>query len=154
MKRMDHLEHLDKHLVEELTEVARETIREELREQTRRQRRRATLYAASGAVALYAGGALAFALGLALDAGLPAWAAALITSAVLGITAYLLRGAARPHHPTGPTPEAEAELRNRAREDALRGPMPTGGPGIPYPPSPPMTTPQPESTPDPRQRPI
>ncbi|MEV7995571.1 hypothetical protein AB0O67_27820, partial [Streptomyces sp. NPDC086077] len=55
MDRMDHLEHLDRHLVDELAQVARETIRDELRQQTRKQRRKATLYAASGAVALYAG---------------------------------------------------------------------------------------------------
>jgi len=150
MTRIDHLEHLDKHLVEELTEVARETIREELREQTRRQRRRAALYAASGAVALYAGAALATALGLALATGLPGWAAALITAAVLGVAAWLLRGAARPHHLQA-APETGAEVRNRHRDDALRGPMPTGGPGVPYPT---VTAPQPQSTPDPRQRPI
>src|SRR5690242_10092995 len=57
MDRLDHLEHLDKHLVEELAQVARETVRDELREQSRKQRRTAMLYAASGAVALYAGGA-------------------------------------------------------------------------------------------------
>ncbi|WP_239157585.1 phage holin family protein, partial [Streptomyces sp. SID13726] len=92
MERMDHLEHLDKHLVDELAQVARETIREELREQTRKQRRTAMLYAASGAVALYAGAALALAVGLALALGLPDWAAALITAAILGAAAYLLRG--------------------------------------------------------------
>jgi len=148
MTHIDRLEHLDKHLVEELTEVARETIREELREQTRRQRRRAAMYAASGAVALYAGAALATALGLALSTGLPGWAAALITAAVLGVAAWLLRGAARPqHHPDAP----DAEIRNQHRDDALRGPMPSGGPGVPYPT---VTAPQPEATPDPRQRPI
>ncbi|SOE08058.1 Putative Holin-X, holin superfamily III [Streptomyces sp. Ag109_G2-15] len=99
MDHLDHLEHLDKHLVEELAQVARETVRDELREQTRRQRRTALLYAASGAVALYAGGALALALGLGLAAGLPGWAAALITAAILGVIAYLLRGAAHPKHP-------------------------------------------------------
>ncbi|MGC9539376.1 phage holin family protein [Streptomyces sp. UG1] len=96
MDRLDHLEHLDRELVDELAQVARETVRDELREQTRRQRRRATLYAASGAVALYAGAALALALGLGLAAGLPDWAAALITAVILGAVAYVLRGAARP----------------------------------------------------------
>ncbi|MGZ0232055.1 hypothetical protein ACNFR4_06200, partial [Streptomyces sp. CPS1] len=66
---LDHLEHLDKELVEELAQVARVTVREELREQTRKQRRTATLYAASGATALYAGGAVALAIGLALAGG-------------------------------------------------------------------------------------
>ncbi|MGW1604094.1 hypothetical protein ACWCQV_24325, partial [Streptomyces eurythermus] len=57
--RSENLEHhLDRHLVEELAQVARETVRDELREQSRRQRRTALLYAASGAVALYAGGAV------------------------------------------------------------------------------------------------
>ncbi|MCT9145063.1 phage holin family protein, partial [Streptomyces violarus] len=87
MKPMDHLEHLDKHLVDELAQVARETVRDELREQTRKQRRRATLYAASGALALYAGAALALAVGLALALGLPDWAAALITAVILGAAA-------------------------------------------------------------------
>ncbi|NUP20154.1 MAG: hypothetical protein HOZ81_29520, partial [Streptomyces sp.] len=94
MDRLDHLEHLDRQLVDELAQVARETVRDELREQTRRQRRRAMLYAASGAVALYAGAALALTLGLGLAAGLPDWAAALITAVILGALAYVLRGAA------------------------------------------------------------
>src|ERR1700761_5635530 len=66
MERLEHMEHLDKHLVDELAQVARETVRDELREQARRQRRTALLYAASGAVALYAGAAVALAMGLAL----------------------------------------------------------------------------------------
>ncbi|MFI7500020.1 phage holin family protein [Streptomyces sp. NPDC049687] len=138
MERMDHLEHLDKHLVDELAQVARETIRDELREQTRKQRRKATLYAASGAVALYAGAAVALAVGLALDIGLPGWAAALITAAILGVVAYALRGAARPH--TTGTAERRAELSHGA-EHAGQGPavggMPPAGPGTPYPPMPP-----------------
>ncbi|EYT82995.1 hypothetical protein CF54_10030, partial [Streptomyces sp. Tu 6176] len=96
MERLEHMEHLDKHLVDELAQVARETVRDELREQARRQRRTALLYAASGAVALYAGAAVALAMGLALAIGLPGWAAALITAAVLGAAAYALRRAARP----------------------------------------------------------
>ena len=96
MDRLDHLEHLDRHLVDELAQVARETVRDELREQTRKQRRRAVLYAASGTVALYAGAALALAVGMALAIALPDWAAALITAAILGVVAYVLRGAARP----------------------------------------------------------
>jgi hypothetical protein len=143
MDRMDHLEHLDKHLVDELAQVARETIRDELREQTRRQRRKAMLYAASGAVALYAGAAVALAVGLALDIGLPGWAAALITAAILGAVAYLLRGAARPHTPSRPTPEREGEPRAAgARPGEGLGGLPTagpgGGPGAPYPPVPPV----------------
>lgn len=66
---MDHLEHLDGQLVDELAQVARETARDELCEQTRRQRRKATLYAASGAVALYA--AVALTVGLAPAVVLP-----------------------------------------------------------------------------------
>ncbi|GAQ73056.1 hypothetical protein T45_04812 [Streptomyces turgidiscabies] len=106
MDRIDHLEHLDKHLVDELAQVAREAVRDELREQTRKQRRTAALYATSGAVALYAGAALALALGLALATGLPDWAAALVTAAILGALAYALRNMARPgpsrtHPPAG-----------------------------------------------------
>ncbi|MFE5394581.1 phage holin family protein [Streptomyces sp. NPDC056568] len=126
MDRMDHLEHLDKHLVDELAQVARETVRDELREQTRKQRRKATLYAASGAAALYAGAALALAVGLVLAIGLPGWAAALITAALLGVAAYLLRSAARPHASRAP------EHGPVAAGDA------PGGLGMPYPPKPPV----------------
>jgi hypothetical protein len=130
MDRMDHLEHLDKHLVDELAQVARETVRDELREQTRKQRRKATLYAASGAAALYAGAALALTVGLALAVVLPDWTAALITAALLGVVAYLLRGAARPGsgHADGP-------------DRTLGGTAPGGPPsglGMPYPPMPPV----------------
>ncbi|MGW0822641.1 phage holin family protein [Streptomyces sp. NPDC002845] len=135
MKRLDHLEHLDPHLVDELAQVARETVRDELREQTRRQRRTAALYAASGAVALYAGAALALAFGLALALGLPDWAAALITAAVLGVAAYVLRGAARPSA-SRPTPERQAEIapetaegRDRGDDRVVGGTAPTGAPG-------------------------
>ncbi|MFJ7076990.1 phage holin family protein [Streptomyces sp. NPDC098781] len=144
MDRLDHLEHLDKHLVDELAQVARETIRDELREQTRRQRRRATLYAASGAVALYAGAALALALGLGLAAGLPNWAAALITAAILGALAYVLRGAARPsvsRHPGAPTEAAHGRMGAAAPSAA------PSGQGMPYPPMPPV--PPEAGTPDP-----
>ncbi|MHC5908324.1 phage holin family protein, partial [Streptomyces sp. S6] len=82
--------------------------------------------------------------------GLPGWVAALITAAVLGVAAWSLRGAARPHHPAA-APENGSEIRVRHRDDALRGPMPTGAPGVPYPTA---AAPLPESTPDPRQRPI
>ncbi|TLS46203.1 hypothetical protein FE633_11710, partial [Streptomyces montanus] len=107
MDHVDHLEHLDKNLVDELAQVARDAVRDELREQTRKQRRAAALYAASGAVALYAGGALAVTLGLLLALGLPDWAAALITAAVLAVAAYVLRNAARPAT-SRPTPERVA----------------------------------------------
>ncbi|MFF5408086.1 phage holin family protein [Streptomyces misionensis] len=124
---LDHLEHLDRELVEELAQVARVTVREELREQTRKQRRTATLYAASGATALYAGGAVALAVGLALAIGLPGWAAALITAALLAAAAYALRAGARshrgphtPHRVVGGTPPVS----------------PPGGLGLPYPPMP------------------
>ncbi|MFE0456202.1 phage holin family protein [Streptomyces sp. NPDC058914] len=134
MERMDHLEHLDKHLVDELAQVARETIREELREQTRKQRRTAMLYAASGALALYAGAAVALAVGLALGIGLPDWAAALITAAILGVLAYVLRGAARPHrHPAHEAGQAAPHGR------VVGGTPPAGPPGglgLPYPPMP------------------
>ncbi|MET7655141.1 phage holin family protein [Streptomyces sp. NPDC005486] len=139
MERIDHLEHLDKHLVDELAQVARETIREELREQTRKQRRTAMLYAASGAVALYAGAAVALAVGLALDIGLPDWAAALITAAVLGAVAYLLRNAAKPHASSRPTPVGEAETHGGSGR-VVGGTAPAGPPsglGLPYPPMPP-----------------
>lgn len=133
MDRMDHLEHLDKHLVDELAQVARETIRDELRQQTRKQRRKATLYAGSGAVALYAGAAGALAVGLALALVLPGWAAALITAAILGVAAYLLRGAARPHA-TG-TPHGRAEL--TADRDHAHGALPPHAGPAEYPPVPP-----------------
>jgi hypothetical protein len=139
MDRIDHLEHLDKHLVDELTQVAREAVRDELREQTRKQRRTAALYAASGAVALYAGAALALTLGLALALGLPDWAAALITAAVLGVLAYELRNAAKPSA-SRPTPERIAEAQG---ERAVGGTMPGAPPGglagtATYPPVPPV----------------
>jgi hypothetical protein len=131
MEHIDHMEHLDRHLVDELAQVARETIREELREQTRKQRRTAMLYAASGALALYAGAAVAVAVGLALGIGLPDWAAALITAAILGVAAYLVRNAAKP---------------GTARPDRAHGPLagsapsvePSGATGPQYPPAPPM----------------
>lgn len=141
MEGLEHLEHLDKHLVDELAQVARETVRDELREQTRKQRRTAMLYAASGAVALYAGAALALTLGLALAIGLPDWAAALITAGILGAVAYLLRGMA---HPAGarPTPQREAELMAAGQGDRAFGgsaPVtPQTGAGAPIPPIPPM----------------
>lgn len=138
MDRLDHLEHLDKQLVDELAQVARETVRDELREQTRRQRRRAMLYGASGAVALYAGAALALALGLGLAAGLPDWAAALITAVILGVVAYVLRGAARPSA-SRPTPEHRAETA-AAQGRTMGGTAPAAPPsglGLPYPPMPP-----------------
>ncbi|MEU6010166.1 phage holin family protein [Streptomyces sp. NPDC047453] len=124
MKGLDHLEHLDKQLVDELAQVARETVRDELRDQTRRRRRTATLYAASGAVALYAGAALALAVGLALAIGLPGWAAALITAAILGVAAYALREAARPSEPR-PAPDRAVDL--AAGHDP--GAPPAGGTG-------------------------
>ncbi|MGW5865012.1 phage holin family protein [Streptomyces sp. NPDC055239] len=99
MNRLEHLDQtdrLDKGLVDELTRAAREAVRDELREQTRKQRRTAALYAGAGAVGFYAGAALALAFGLVLALGLPGWAAALITAVVLGVVAWLLRGAARP----------------------------------------------------------
>ncbi|MFG2282946.1 phage holin family protein [Streptomyces asoensis] len=139
MERIDHLEHLDKHLVDELAQVARETIREELREQTRKQRRTAMLYAASGAVALYAGAAVALAVGLALDVPLPGWAAALITAAILGAAAYLLRGAARPHT-SAPRPTG-AQDHHGAPDRVIGGTAPAAPPsgtGVPYPPMPPV----------------
>ncbi|MEU1007620.1 phage holin family protein [Streptomyces sp. NPDC005890] len=137
MDRFDHLEHLDKHLVEELAQVARETVRDELREQSRKRRRTAMLYAASGAAALYAGGAVALAVGLALAIGLPGWAAALITAALLGVVAYVLRGAAHSdghhtaHRMLGGTPPA----------------TPPSGLGMPYPPMP-QTPPEAPVDPD------
>ncbi|WP_411152265.1 phage holin family protein [Streptomyces sp. A30] len=140
MDRLDHLEHLDRQLVDELAQVARETVRDELREQTRKQRRKAMLYGASGAVALYAGAALALAVGLALAIGLPDWAAALITAAILGALAYVLRGAARPSA-SRPTHDREAELaaeRDRAHGAAAPVGLPGGLGNAAYPPMPPV----------------
>lgn len=137
MDRLDHLEHLDKHLVDELAQVARETVRDELREQTRRQRRRATLYAASGAVALYAGAALALALGLGLAAGLPDWAAALITAVILGAAAYALRSAARPSASRPAPDEAGLTAAHGHTGGAVQAATPSGS-GLPYPPKPPV----------------
>jgi hypothetical protein len=138
VKPLHHLEHLDKHLVDELAQVARETVRDELREQTRKQRRKAALYATSGALALYAGAALALAVGLALALGLPDWAAALITAAILGVAAYVLRGMARPSA-SGPGP-AHAAGMTPGHESTGPG---TGVPGgvPPVPPAPPAAGP-------------
>ncbi|MEU3659955.1 phage holin family protein [Streptomyces sp. NPDC032940] len=138
MNRMDHLEHLDKHLVDELAQVARETVRDELREQTRKQRRKAAFYAASGAAALYAGAALALTVGLALATVLPGWAAALITAALLGVAAHLLRGAARPHT-SGPGAGAGSGHHHTAGGHAPAAPP--NGLGVPYPPMPPQDPP-------------
>ncbi|MEH0473845.1 phage holin family protein [Streptomyces sp. B21-097] len=131
MERIDRMEHLDRRLVDELAQAARETIREELREQTRKQRRRAMLYAASGALALYAGAAVAVALGLVLRIGVPDWAAALITAAILGVAAYLVRDAAK----SGAARRGEAHGRLAG---SAPSPGPSGAPGPQYPPAPPM----------------
>ena len=139
-EHLEHLEHLDKQLVEELAQVARETVRDELREQTRKQRRTAMLYAASGAVALYAGGALALALGLGLAAGLPGWAAALITAGVLGVIAFALRGAAHPKHPH---PSTAGHV-----VGGTPPPAPPSGLGVPYPPIPTEAPPRPPTDPE------
>ncbi|MFD0318286.1 phage holin family protein [Streptomyces flavalbus] len=142
MKRLDHLEHLDKHLVDELAQVARETVRDELHRQAREQRRKAALYAASGAVALYAGAALALTVGLALAAGLPDWSAALITAVLLAAIAYLLRGAARPSR--------QDAVQAPGGEDRVPGGTPPAGPpgglgSVPYPPMPPTAPGAPEA---------
>lgn len=120
MDRIEHMEHLDKHLVDELAQVARDAVREELREQTLKQRRTASLYAASGAVALYAGAALALTVGLVLALGLPDWVAALITAVLLGAGAYALRNAARPTAPK-PAPTQAAEGHTAAEERTAAG---------------------------------
>ena len=125
---LDHLEHPDKSLVDEPAQVARDAVRDELREQTRKQRRAAALYAASGAVALYAGAALALTVGLLLALGLPDWAAALITAALLGVVAYMLRNAA------GPAPERAAE----GRGDRVAAGVPPRPGSSAYPPVPPV----------------
>ncbi|WP_330286708.1 phage holin family protein [Streptomyces sp. NBC_00576] len=133
MDRIDHLEHLDKNLVDELAQVAREAVRDELREQTRKQRRAAALYATSGAVALYAGAALALTLGLALAEGLPGWAAALITAAVLGALAYALRNMARPGPSRTHPPAGSIGAAGDPAATVLGS-----GPGVPVPPVPPV----------------
>ncbi|WP_030346754.1 phage holin family protein [Streptomyces sp. NRRL S-1022] len=144
MDRFDHLEHLDKHLVEELAQVARETVRDELREQSRKRRRTAVLYAASGAAALYAGGAVALAVGLALAIGLPGWAAALITAALLGVVAYALRGAAHSGH--GHDHDHDHHSAHRVLGGTAPG-IPPSGLGMPYPPMP-QTPPETPLDPD------
>ncbi|MFK0157207.1 phage holin family protein [Streptomyces sp. NPDC090493] len=126
MEHLDHLEHLDKDLVDELAQVARETVRDELREQGRKRRRAAVLYGASGAVALYAGAALALAVGLAWAILLPAWAAALVTAVILGAVAHALREAGRPKRPHAP---------HRVIGGTAPG-APPSGLGLPYPPIP------------------
>ncbi|MBW8794922.1 MAG: phage holin family protein [Streptomyces sp.] len=126
MEPLDHLEHLDKDLVDELAQVARETVRDELREQGRKRRRAAMLYGASGAVALYAGAAVALAVGLAWAILLPAWAAALVTAVILGAVAYALREAGRPKRPHPP---------HRVIGGTAPG-APPSGMGLPYPPMP------------------
>ena len=126
MEHIEHLEHLDKELVDELAQVARETVRDELREQSRKRRRAAMLYGASGAVALYAGGAVALALALAWAIVLPGWAAALVTAVILGVVAFALREAARPKRPHAPH-----------RVVGGNAPVaPPSGMGMPYPPMP------------------
>lgn len=99
------------------------------------------LYAASGAVALYAGAAVALAVGLALGIGLPDWAAALITAAILAVVAYLLRGAARPHASSSSSPTAGLEAApDKGSGRVIGGTAPAGPPGgtgLPYPPMPP-----------------
>ncbi|QHA09128.1 hypothetical protein GQF42_43270 [Streptomyces broussonetiae] len=125
---LEHLEHLDKHLAEELAQVARETVRDELHKQTRKQRRSAVLYAASGAAALYAGGAVTVAVGLALAIGLPDWAAALTTGAVLGVASYLLRGAV--HRKRNRSSHSDRVIGGTAPA------APPSGLGVPYPPIP------------------
>ncbi|MET7984465.1 phage holin family protein [Streptomyces sp. NPDC005281] len=136
MKRIEHLEHLDKDLVDELTTVARESIRDELREQASAKRRTAALYAASGAAALYAGAAVVLALGLALDSAMPGWAAALVAAAVLGAAAYTLRGMARPAAPRPATSDPDA-LTPPGRVIGAHAPAsPPSGMGLMYPPIP------------------
>jgi membrane protein implicated in regulation of membrane protease activity len=111
------------------------------------------LYAASGAVALYAGAAVALAVGLALALGLPDWAAALITAAILGAVAYVLRGAARPaaSRPTAGQAETVAG-HDRVAGGAAPVAAPSSGLGTPYPPMPPVApgavgTPEPGAAP-------
>ncbi|MET8471617.1 phage holin family protein [Streptomyces sp. NPDC006422] len=104
MERMG--EHINEQVTDELagrvTHAVRETLREEFTASVRAQRRRAALYAGAGAAALYAGAAAALALGLVLSLGIPDWGAALVVAAVLGVTALLLRNAARPAKPAAP----------------------------------------------------
>jgi hypothetical protein len=127
MDRLDQGEHLDRQLADELARAAREAVRDELREQSSKQRRAAGFYAASGAVALYAGAALALAVGLILAAGMPDWAAALVTAVILAIVAYLLRGAARPGRGAV----------HQGADGVIGGSAPAAPPsglGVPYPP--------------------
>ncbi|WP_425535541.1 phage holin family protein [Streptomyces aureus] len=136
IEHLEHLEHLDRELADELALVARETVRDELRTQGRAKRRTATLYAASGAAALYAGAALVLALGLGLASALPGWAAALIAAAVLGAAAYVLRGMARPAAPRPATTDPDALTPPGRVIGAHAPPSPPSGMGLPYPPIP------------------
>ncbi|MFI7319822.1 phage holin family protein [Streptomyces venezuelae] len=113
---------LDKGLTDELVRTIRAELREEFREQTRKQRRKATLYAGAGAAALYAGAAVALALGLVIDLGLPDWASALVVAAVLGAAAFLLRNAAR----SGPGHDARTSATGTRAAEALPDPRGTG----------------------------
>lgn len=140
---------LDKGLTDELVRTIRAELREEFREQTRKQRRKATLYAASGAAALYTGAAVALALGLVIDLGLPDWASALIVAAVLGAAAFLLRNAAR----SGPGHDARTSAIGTRAAEALPDPGGTGPtapatPATPAAPAPPTVPPAGPDTPD------
>ncbi|MBC9713368.1 phage holin family protein [Streptomyces sp. TRM66268-LWL] len=140
----------------EIRDELRTELREELRKQTRKQRRTASLYAASGAVALYAGAACALALGLVFAIGLPDWAAALIMGVLLAGAAYALRNAARPH-PARPPHQGEMPDQTHAYEGMAPHPPPsppggaaqtpeaTAAPGVPpvSPPGGPPGTPAP-----------
>ncbi|MFE0107066.1 phage holin family protein [Streptomyces sp. NPDC059009] len=136
-------------------------LREEVRAHTEKQRRTAKLYAASGTLALYAGGALVVAAGLAIALGLPGWAAALIVGVALGGFAMMLRQAARPRPPRTETrtappttvPPMTGGGQTRAGETGAGMPVvppvtpPDGAQGVPAPPPAPPAGPAPTPAP-------
>ncbi|QCX80036.1 hypothetical protein C9F11_32250 [Streptomyces sp. YIM 121038] len=110
-----------------LREAVRTELPSQLADAAREQRRRASLYAAAGVAALYAGAAAALTLGLAVAVGLPGWAAGLIVTVLLAAVAVVLRNAARPGRSrpgTGTPARAAAET-----PAAAVPPTPRGAPG-------------------------
>ncbi|MEV0440341.1 phage holin family protein [Streptomyces spectabilis] len=105
-------------------------VRAELADAARKQRRKASLYATAGAVALYAGAAAALTLGLAIAAGLPAWAAGLIVTVLLAVAAVVLRNAARPTRP-GPAKDGTPTSKGATSEGAAEAAVPQAPRGAP-----------------------
>ncbi|WP_369206553.1 phage holin family protein, partial [Streptomyces sp. PU-14G] len=81
------------HLIREQMESVENDLRAEVR--ARLGNRALKLKAGAGVLALYAGAALAVAIGLLLASVMPGWAAALVVTALLAACALALRNAAR-----------------------------------------------------------